>query len=125
MAQSDALSYLLFGRPIGRTTSSSDRDAVQSATSSLAAGGGNLLGAEIGRQLGLDELSFQSAGEDGQDIALQVGAYLSPRLYIQYVTELAAASNQVKLRYDLTERIQVQTETGTVHGADVFYTIER
>jgi translocation and assembly module TamB len=125
MAQSDALSYLLLGRPMGRTTSSSDRDAVQSAGSALAAGGGNLLGAEIGRQFGLDELSFQSAGEDGEDIALQVGAYLSPRLYIQYVTELAAASNQVKLRYDLTERIQVQTETGTVHGADIFYTIER
>ena len=39
MSQSDGLSYLLLGKPIGRTTSSSDRSAVQSATSSLAAGG--------------------------------------------------------------------------------------
>jgi len=123
MTQSEALAYLLFGGPLGRSSSASDKERMQSAATALAAGGGGWLAAEIGRQLGLDELSLQTGEES--DLALHVGTYLSPRLYIQYITELASSSNQVKLRYDVTDRVQIQTETGTVHGADIFYTIEK
>ena len=125
MTQSEALSYLIFGRPLGRTASDADRERMQSAAAgALVAGGGGILAAEIGRQFGLDELDVQSSGENNE-LALHLGAYLSPRLYIQYISELSTAKNQVKMRYDLTEKIQLQTETGTVHGADIFYTIER
>ena len=123
MTQSEALAYLLFGGPVGHSVSTSDKERMQSAATALATGGGGWLAAEVGRQLGLDKLSFQTGEES--DLALHVGTYLSPRLYIQYITELTAASNQVRLRYDLTDRIQIQTETGRVHGADIFYSIEK
>lgn len=124
MVQSEALAYLLFGGPLNRGASSSDKQRLSSAASALAAGGGGWLAAEIGRQLGLDQLSLQSGGE--RDLALHMGAWLSPRLYVQYITGLTGSStNQVRLRYDLTDRLQVETQAGSVQAVDLFYTIER
>ena len=53
------------------------------------------------------------------------GTYLSPRLYVQYVNTLASRESKLRLRYDLTDTLQLQTETGQNQGFDLFYTIER
>ncbi len=53
------------------------------------------------------------------------GTYLSPRLYEQYVNELATRETKLRLSYDLTRSPQIQTETGQSQGVDLFYTIER
>lgn len=123
MAQSDALAYMLFGGPLDRKSSTSDKQRLNSAASALAVGGGGWLAAEIGRQLGLDQFSLQTGEES--DLALHMGTYLSPRLYVQYITELTASTNTVRLRYDLTDKLQVETEAGSVQGVDLFYTIEK
>jgi translocation and assembly module TamB len=118
--QSDVIAYILFGRPLGTGASESDRKQVQDAA---AAVGGALLASEIGRQLGLDELRVEDAGDQGP--ALSVGQYVSPRLYLQYLTGLRSSVNRLRIRYDLTPRIQLQTETGDEQSADIFYTIDR
>jgi translocation and assembly module TamB len=53
------------------------------------------------------------------------GTFLSPRLYVQYVNDMATSETKLRLRYDLTKRLQIQTESGTSQGVDLFYTIER
>jgi len=123
MAQSEALAYMLFGGPLDRKSSTSDKQRLNSAAGALAVGGGGWLTAEIGRQLGLDQFSLQAGAEN--DLALHMGTYLSPRLYVQYITELTTSSNTVRLRYDLTDKLQVETEAGSVQGVDLFYTIEK
>jgi len=56
--------------------------------------------------------------------ALAVGTYISPKLYMEYESNLGDAADKVKLRYELSNRIELQTETGSGQGADIFYKFE-
>lgn len=119
MGESDILSYLLTGRPPGESSG----ENVGLSTALQAAGAGSLA-SELGRQFGLEELRVDTSGSL-EEASVVAGTYLSPRLYVQYVNELATRQNKLRLRYDLSKRFQIQTETGQSHGVDLFYTIER
>ncbi|MFA7594205.1 MAG: translocation/assembly module TamB domain-containing protein [Thiohalobacteraceae bacterium] len=123
LPQADQLSYLLLGRPIEGASGSEGQLLMQAATS-LGLKGGNLLAQTIGSSFGLDEVSV-GGGNDLDSAALTVGKYLSPRLYINYSVGLIDAVNRLQLRYQLSRRFSVQTETGTATGGDILYTIER
>jgi translocation and assembly module TamB len=56
--------------------------------------------------------------------ALAVGTYISPKLYMEYESNLGDSADKVKLRYELSNRIELQTETGSGQGADIFYKFE-
>ena len=116
--QSEVLSYLLFGKPLSGTAKE-DRGTVTDAAGAL---GGQLLASQIGRQLGLDEFSVSGTGDKA---ALTVGQYVTPQLYLQYVSGLRSQINRLRMRYDLTKWLQVQTETGDQQAADIFYIFER
>ena len=94
------------------------------AASSLGLKGGNLLAQNIGNSFGLDEVSV-GGGEDLDSAALQIGKYLTPRLYVNYSVGLLEAVNTLRIRYQLNKRLSVQTETGTATGADILYSFER
>jgi translocation and assembly module TamB len=123
MSQSEALSYLVLGRPLERGAGT-DKASAQALVDQAAVAGGGLLAKEVGRQLGLDDVRLERS-KSGEDLSLLVGTYLSPKLYAQYVTSIQTKSNRLRLRYDLTPRVEIQTETGDAHGLDVFYKIER
>jgi translocation and assembly module TamB len=53
-----------------------------------------------------------------------VGTYVAPKLFVEYESSLGDQSDKVKMRYDLTKRIELQTETGDSQGADIFYNFE-
>jgi translocation and assembly module TamB len=44
---------------------------------------------------------------------------------MEYETGLGDQKDKVKLRYDLTRRIELQTETGESQGGDIFFKFER
>jgi translocation and assembly module TamB len=117
MTQAETLSYLLTGRAPGEGGTGVGSGAL------LAAGAGELT-SEVGRRLGLDELRMETGG-NLEEASVVAGTYLSPRLYMQYVNELASRETTVRMRYDLTDRLQIQTESGPSQGVDLFYTIER
>ena len=56
--------------------------------------------------------------------ALSVGTYIGPKLYMEYESNLGDAADKMKLRYELNNRIELQTETGHGQGADIFYKFE-
>ncbi len=58
------------------------------------------------------------------DRSLALGTYITPKLYMEYESNLGDAADKVKLRYELTNRIELQTETGDGQGADIFYKFE-
>ena len=63
---------------------------------------------------------------DGEaDHSLSLGTYVAPKLYMEYENALGDAPDKVKLRYDLSRRIELQTETGESQGGDIFYKFER
>ena len=66
-----------------------------------------------------------SASGDAANAGLAVGTYIAPKIFVEYESGIGNESGGVRMRYDLTDRIELQTETGGNQGADIFYTIER
>jgi translocation and assembly module TamB len=123
LPQADQLSYLLLGRPV-QSASGSEGQLLFNAASSLGLKGGNLLAQNIGNSFGLDEVSV-GGGDDLDSTALVIGKYLSPRLYVNYSVGLLDAMNKLQIRYQLSKRLSVQTETGIATGGDILYSFER
>jgi translocation and assembly module TamB len=63
-------------------------------------------------------------GAEADERSISVGTYIAPKLFMEYDSNLGDKSDSIKMRYDLTERIQVQSETGDAQGVDLFYKFE-
>jgi translocation and assembly module TamB len=63
-------------------------------------------------------------GGKQDDRSLSVGTYIAPKLFMEYDSSLGDQSDSVKMRYDLSKRIQLQSETGDAQGFDIFYKFE-
>ncbi|MBK1732825.1 translocation/assembly module TamB domain-containing protein [Thiococcus pfennigii] len=65
-------------------------------------------------------------GGDLQDAdrSLSVGTYVTPKLYMEYVTSIGEEDDKVRLRYELTDHVELQTETGSAQGGDIFFKFE-
>ncbi len=119
MGESDILSYLLTGRPAGEGGGGGVGIAA-----ALKASGAGTVAEELGRQFGLEELRFD-AGNGLEEASVVAGTYLSPRLYIQYINELASRETKLRLRYDINRRLQLEAETGKTQAGDLYYTFDR
>ena len=122
LPDADVLSYLVLGRPVASASGGEGELLVKAATS-LGLKGGGRLAQTIGSRFGLDEVAV--SGSELDSAALTLGKYLSPRLYLSYSIGLLDAVDRLRLRYQLTEHLSVQTEAGAATGGDVLYTIER
>lgn len=126
MPQTQIVSYLLVGKPVD-SMQGSDTASVASARDALAMQGGGLLASQIGRRIGLEEVgvesSVNSAGETNQQLVL--GKFLSPRLFVSYGISLTESINTLKLRYTISDRWVLKTESGENHSADIEFNIER
>nr|WP_238787638.1 translocation/assembly module TamB domain-containing protein [Thiospirillum jenense] len=63
-------------------------------------------------------------GAAAEDQTLSVGTYVAPKLFLEYENSLGDQADKVKLRYDYSKRVEIQTETGESQGADVFFKFE-
>lgn len=123
MEESDALAYLVLGRPL-HTASSSEAGTVSAAATSLSLVGGDRIARAIGSEFGIDEVSVGSV-YGSQEAALLLGKYLSPRLYLQYAVVFSDALNITRLRYELTNHWYIKAESGEQQAVDILYTFER
>ncbi len=65
----------------------------------------------------------KSAGSTLSQSMLSIGRYLTPSLYVSYGRSLLTGANLVHLRYELTKHWEVETQTGTESGGDLFFKI--
>ncbi len=123
MGQTDTLSYLLTGGPLDSATSG---EGAMMANAALALGlsGGDRIARSIGDRFGIDEMRIESSS-GGDQASLVVGRYLSPRIYVGYGVGLIESINTLNLRYRITERWQLEAESGAQQAADLFYRFER
>lgn len=127
MTQSEQLSWLVLGRPLSGA-SSSETSLVTQAALALGLKGGNMVTGNIRDKIGLDEFGLESAETTtgAEQAALVIGKYLTPKLYVSYGIGLFEPVSTVRMRYMLTERWHLETQsTGTESGGDIIYTIER
>jgi translocation and assembly module TamB len=122
MAQTDVLSYLLYGKKSDENTSISSDILVQAAAS---AGIGST-GLKDSMQDKLKLTEFSISGSSKEDMAMTLGSYLSPSLFVGYTFGLFEAESQFQLNYRLSKSWYLEMETSTeASGGDIFYSFER
>jgi translocation and assembly module TamB len=122
MEQSDALFYLVAGRPL-RGASAADSAAVGAAAGALETAGGNLIAQGLGQRVGL-ELGVETISELG-GTAFTAGKYLSPSLYLGYARGRINARTLLIVRYRLFEKYEFEAQSGREQKIGVNYRNER
>lgn len=123
MAETDALSYLLLGRPVSQA-STAEGEEMYGAAAALGLFGGGFLATQLGRQFGIDDVRLEAGGGYGEG-ALVIRHYLSPKLYVSYGLGLFENFNVFVVSYQINRLWTLQAESGTHSSADLLYTIER
>lgn len=108
MSDSEALSWLMFGRPLN-AVSSSQADSIKAKEMALNAGASMLVGT-LGRQIGLDKASISDTRALG-DSTLTVGKKLSPKLFVSYGVSLFGIGQVITLKYLLKKGLDITVET--------------
>ncbi len=122
MDTSEALSWLVFGRPLQSTSAN---ESSQLEASALALGvGGNLLAQRIGDGLGLDSAGVEDSRALG-GATFTVGKYLSPRLFLGYGISLVGRGQVITLKYLLSHGFDITIESGTESAASLNWRTER
>ncbi len=146
MPDVDILSLVVLGRKLNDSEEKSD--LLMKATSFLASRGESIyLQEQIKSRLGIDTFEVTTAKQQtsnytkiesslldtGQKSAtgsiaestLQVGKYLTPKLYFSYGWSLFNDSHVFTVRYNLTKQWEIETRGSTeATGGDIFYRIE-
>ena len=125
MEQSDALSYLITGKPLSQVKGG-EGSMVGAAAQALGSATGNLLAKSIGARLGVDDIGVSSNDALNGGSAFTVGKYLSPRLYISYGVGLFDPGQVITLRYHFNARWNFEAQSATdFNRASLNYRIER
>lgn len=111
MEQSQAMSYLLTGRPL-ESGSKSDGNQIAQALALYGLERGSGVTEKIGDTLGVDDISVGSDWES-DDAALMLGKQLSERLYLTYAVGLFDAISTVILRYTLTRSLHLEARSSS------------
>ncbi len=121
MDQDNILAHLILGRPLAEA-SVTDAALLATAATGLGLTGGGQISDQISSAFGLDTLAISGNGSD--DTALQVGKYLSPKLYLGYGIGIFEPVSTVTLRYKLSKIWSLKAESGVETGVDFLYTHE-
>ncbi|WP_224983167.1 translocation/assembly module TamB domain-containing protein [Geomonas agri] len=147
MPEVDILAYMVLGHPMG--TSNEQGGALATAAAGLFSfGKSESLQDQIKDRLGLSTLGLEqvdttTTGRMGyKEIAttptgaisaktpaagesvFSVGKYLTPELYLSYGRSLITGQNLFRLRYDIFKRLQLETQSGSESGVDLYYKLE-
>jgi translocation and assembly module TamB len=122
MAEADALSYLVIGRPLNEATEAQGGD-LSGAALALGLKQATRLTQQIGQTVGLDQLAV--TGDGGDSTALVAGKQINSRVYARYTYGVFSRVGALLLRYRLTEHLTLEAGVGETQSIDILYTIER
>lgn len=149
MQDGDTLAYIVLGHPLGGSGEQASL-LTQAAGALLTSDKARDLKEQVKNRLGLSTLEIQggvggttdymgykplqitppgeipAAQQPGiTQTMLTVGKFLTPQLYISYGRSLFTDSNLFRLRYDIFQKWQIETQTGSNEsGADLYYKME-
>jgi translocation and assembly module TamB len=121
MSEAEALSYLMFGRPLAGT-SAEDGSALSSTAYALGLRQAGLITNQIGQVVGLDELEV--TGRNQNTTELVAGKQINTRLYARYAYGVFSKLGRLLLRYRLSEALAIEVGVGESQSMDILYTIE-
>jgi len=121
LPEAEALSYLLTGRPLAGTTSA-EGDVLNRAALSLGLSRAGAIASQISNEVGLDTLAVEGGADDGRVLA---GKRLSEDLYLEYAWGIFDSIGTLLVRYDLSNRLRLESRSGEQHAVDLVYRVER
>ncbi|URL57574.1 translocation/assembly module TamB domain-containing protein [Luteibacter flocculans] len=125
MEQSDALSYLVTGKPLSQVKGG-EGNMVGAAAQALGSAAGDLLAKSVGSKIGIDDIGVSNNDALGGTSAFTVGKYLSPRLYLSYGVGLFDPGQVITLRYLFSRRWNFEAQNATDFSrASLNYRLER
>jgi len=122
MGQSEALSYVLFGKPIEKGNVSQGQLASTMAHT-VGVPGANLLASTVASSVGIEQAKIE-IGSSLQNTSLSLGTHLSPKLYLGYGMDVFDATSSIRLKYILNRIFTVEAEAAREQRVDVLYTVE-
>ena len=122
LCRSEALAYLLTGNGLKQANQKEGAN-IAGAALSLGVSKSEPLLQQLGDRLGLDELSVES-DRGIEESSLILGKYLNPDLYLGYSQGLFTPEGAVLLRLKLSERLHVESRSGSEQSVDLFYRLE-
>ena len=122
MSDAETLSYLLTGRPLSSATTSAEGDILNTAAFALGMSQAGSIAAQIGGALGLETLSVEGGAEDGRIVA---GKRIGGRLFVEYGYGLIDKLGTLLLRYQINNRLMLESRTGTVSNLDIVYSVKK
>ena len=148
MQDADILAYMVLGHPLSSNTEQAAILAL-AARAILTSRQAEALQSQIKGRLGLGSFEIStgsmdsnskmgykpikttssgkytsSSADDTSETTVVVGRYLTPDLYISYGRSLFSGANLFSLRYNLTKKWQVESQTGNASGVDIYYKLE-
>ena len=120
LSDADALSYLLTGRPLATAGTTGEGDTLSNAAFALGLSGAGTVASQVRTSLGLETLSVEGGAEDGRIIA---GKRFGDRLLVEYGYGIIDKLGTLLLRYQMTERLVLESRTGTVSNLDIVYRV--
>lgn len=124
LPQADILSYLVLGVPINQADRQSGGSSLLASAAALGYVADSPLVRQIRRGLGIEDLRIES-DTTNETVAVTLGRYLSPRLYVSYSVGLSQNDSEFRIRYKVGKNWTLETESGTQSGADLRYVIEK
>ncbi len=125
MPETDVLSYLILGQPLGKGAEQLP-SLIQAAGALLSAGQSVILQGQLKKFFGMDTLDITTPPGEGEvsRSIVTIGKYLTPQLYVSLGRSLFGEGTFLTLRYTLSKRLEIETKTGSESGATLFYRIE-
>ena len=113
------ISLLVLGQPMS-AVGSNDMAMLSVAASALLSQGDSVsLQTRIAQTIGLDSIDVRGSGPT--NYAVSVGKRINSKLVVGYEKSIVGLLNVGKLTYQLTNRISIETRTGSDNALDVFY----
>ncbi|WP_022962591.1 translocation/assembly module TamB domain-containing protein [Halopseudomonas pelagia] len=121
MAQEQALSYLILGRPLGGD--GGDNNMVGQAALALGLAGSAPIAGNIASSLGIEGFQLETEGV-GVGTQVVAAGYITDKISLRYGVSVFEPANQLALRYDLTRRLYLEAVSGFASSLDFFYRID-
>ncbi len=121
MSDAEALAYLLTGRPLS-TASTGEGNRLNEAAFALGLSRAGAVTSQIQNTLGLDSLTLEGGADSGRIVA---GRRLGGRLFVEYGYGLVDQLGTLLLRLQLTDRIVVESSSGSRHTLNIVYSVTR
>ncbi|HTN35045.1 MAG TPA: translocation/assembly module TamB domain-containing protein [Marinobacter sp.] len=118
MQESDALSYVILGRP---PQSRGDEGQMSRAALSLGLTQASKVTGQLGKEFGIQNLILEAEGS-GDQTSVVASGYLTDELSVRYGVGIFEPITTVALRYDLGRYFYLEAASGLASSLDIFYT---